>query len=331
MTSENNYLDLIKKVFEKNSNKSNNQDSFYNPSLKDAKNSTNYISALRFVPYLKDPDKSCFKKNEYFIKDPITGSIKVLDAPGLLGEKNFLLFVCSMLKNKKNAYYEELSKKFYYNTRYFSPVQVIKDENKPEAEGKILWFSYKNTIYNKIENQMNGEDGITAPHNPFDIKDGKRFALIIKKRGDYPYYDESRFLEDKDGILINGNKVKEITKELIEFLQNNTPDFDLISPKKWGENEVKTALTYTKIMIGNEKDYRDIVEKFLKTTNISECSYYNVLVKNYEEMERGHVVANESIKVNNTPIKQNHSISESVDEAEEIEEISDDEIDKLIG
>jgi hypothetical protein len=325
-----NYLDSIKKAFEKKEQKIQS-DAFYSPSLKDSKNGTTYLSLIRFIPYLPDPSKSSFTRREYFINDPVTGKLYVLDAPDMLGEKNLLYFIAILLKNKKDAYYDELSKKFYSKLRYFSPVQVIKDENKPDVVGKILWFSYKTTIYSKIENQLNGENGLTDAHNPFDIVDGKRFALIIKKRGEYPYYDESRFLNDRDGIIINGVSYKEISSEVEEFLLKNTPSFDLIAPRRWGENEIRLILNYTKLTIGKDALYHEIIEKFLKATSPSECSYYKTLETIYNQLE---YTSKPAVPEITQSFKQTNTLNVEDDttiETNEIEDIDEDDLDKLLN
>jgi hypothetical protein len=133
-------------------------------------------------------------------------------------------------------------------------IQVIKDDNQPELEGKILYFSFGKKIWEKIDAEL--KPIIGAPHNPFDLLKGKVFALVVTKVSGYNNYDQSKFVDTIVPLCIPdaANKLIPINdktdKQMVfNYLKENTPDISKYLFKEWDSetkdyvNHVITAVT----------------------------------------------------------------------------------------
>jgi hypothetical protein len=133
-------------------------------------------------------------------------------------------------------------------------IQVIKDDNQPELEGKILYFSFGKKIWEKIDAEL--KPIIGSPHNPFDLLKGKVFALVVTKVSGYNNYDQSKFVDTIVPLCIPdaANKLIPINdktdKQMVfNYLKENTPDISKYLFKEWDSetkdyvNHVITAVT----------------------------------------------------------------------------------------
>jgi hypothetical protein len=239
--------------------KKRNADGIFRPSLEDAVDKKEgYKATIRFLPNFKKDGTvgaSAIEKHLHYAK--------LLNNPDLKGYyecKKNLNSDCPLcttyweLYNSKNAADKEKAELIKRNTKYYSYILVIEDENNKELEGKILIYPFGFKIKEKINAQKKGElDGIKS--NVFDLANGKDFRLIIKEnktpQGVYPNYDASSFLEASP-IKINGKKVpveknesgkivitnEKIQKGLQEFLLKRDVDLDEYEAKPWTDEEV---------------------------------------------------------------------------------------------
>jgi hypothetical protein len=205
--------------------KQRNSDGIYRPSLDDAKDKRDgYKATIRFIKNLKQDGTlgpSAVEKHLHYVK--------LHNHPELIGyydcKKNFdsecpLCQTYWRLSKSNNAADQEKADLLKRNTKYYSYVLILEDENHPELVGTIMVFSYGYKIREKINAQWKGEvDGKKC--NVFDFANGKDFRLIIKENktpeGTFPNYDSSQFLE-KSPIKING---KPIPVEYNAELQKN--------------------------------------------------------------------------------------------------------------
>ena len=95
---------------------------------------------------------------------------------------------------------------FSRRQRFASLVQIVKDDNNPEMVGKIMVWPYGVKIFNKLQAEMKPEFG--KPHIPFDLFEGKPFLVHITQVAGYNNYDNSRFLDEKMPVIIDGEKWK---------------------------------------------------------------------------------------------------------------------------
>jgi len=208
----------------------------YKPSPENGRNGS-YSSIVRFIPLWKDAKKSIINKWTYFLEDPISGKKRTVDCPSSENEKSVLRDMFFKLYKSNSVREKELAEKFKRKKTCYSLVYIVKDENKPELEGKIMVFKFGQKIFDKIQNEME-PPLLGKPRKPFDPFMGRPFSLIVTKKGGYTNYDDSYFLDEPWPLKINGNHIDKETiepDELLNWLKENSPSLDSYMYKKWDE------------------------------------------------------------------------------------------------
>lgn len=216
-------------------------DDLYRPSAKDGKDNI-YRSVIRFIPYVKDPQQSISSKWTVWLTNLNTDQSKMIDCPSSVKEKSVLQDIYFSLKKSDNAREQDLAANFTRRESFYSLVQIIKDPNNPELEGKIKIFKYGKKIYDKLKNIMNPDDDMTDTNNPFDLFTGKQFVLHIKIVSNFNNYDDSSFLSKDTPFEIDGvpmKKNKEDFEKIKKYLQDNSPDLGKYGYKPW-DDETKS-------------------------------------------------------------------------------------------
>ena len=168
------------------------------------------------------------------------------------------------LKNSKNASDVEKAELISRNTKYYSYILVIEDEQNRELEGKILIYPYGYKIKEKIKDQKDGISG--DPCNVFDLSNGKNFKLVMKQLGDYPNYDSSTFL-DVTPIQIQGKKAPvevdektgknkitnpKVKEKITAFLMDRTVNLEDHMAKEWTAEDRYKVVNILEILAGND-------------------------------------------------------------------------------
>lgn len=198
-----------------------------------------YKSLIRFIPNVANPKKSKIHKYYVWLKDPSDGSNFVADCPSTVGKKSILKDIFWKLKNSASAKDQELAKSFSRKEDYYSLVQIVKDPNRPELEGKIMVFKFGKKVNDIIEQQIKPEFG--SPCNPYDLFEGKNFGLHVRKVGDWNNYDLCQFVGEKCPILINGKpveKTESAQKAIVEYLKTGPQDLvEKYDYKEWTDED----------------------------------------------------------------------------------------------
>ena len=227
----------------KDDKKTSAYDDLYRPSAKEGKDGV-YKSVIRFIPFVKDPLQSIKSKWTVWLTNQNTDQSKMIDCPSSIKEKSILQDVFFMLKKSDNAREQDLAAQFTRRESFYSLVQIVKDHNHPELEGKIKIFKYGKKVHDKIKNIMSndGMDGISDTNKPFDLFTGKLFMLHIKTVSNYNNYDDSLFIGEPKPIEIDGKpmgKTKENMVFIKKYLEDNSPDLNKYNFKPW-DDEIKT-------------------------------------------------------------------------------------------
>ena len=249
-----------------------NLDGIYRPRLEDAKDKkTGFRSVIRLLPNLLENGKMgplAIEKHIHYGDFKSHGNLAGYYDCG----KNFEDNKCDLcttywkLKNSKNQADVEKSGLISRQTKYYSYVLVIEDDQKPELVGKILVFPYGYTIKEKINGERNGE--ITGtPCNPFDLVNGKDFVVIIKEKAGYANYDASSFKDSSPlklydekkarfvEIPVNEGKVEDKAKKKIkDFLLNRDESVNLAKYEavSWDEETKGKVQDIISILNGQE-------------------------------------------------------------------------------
>lgn len=261
-----NNVDAGSETLEFLENKGSNLDGIYRPKITDKKKG--YVSTIRFLPNLTKDGKvgpAAIEKHQHYVD--------LKNHPELVGYydcmKNFedKCDICTMywkLKNSKNASDVEKASLIDRNTKYYSYILVVEDEQNKDLEGKVLIYPYGFKIKEKIKDQRDGLAG--EPCNVFDLANGKDFKLVIRQVGEFPNYDSSTFLEASP-IKIAGRPAPTIVdektgkrkiddprvqKKIREFILSRDVDLADHMPKPWTNEERYKITQVLEILQGNE-------------------------------------------------------------------------------
>lgn len=206
----------------------------YKPTADQGKDGT-YRALVRFVPNPKNPSKSIVRKYVYWLEDG-NGNGSYYDSPSTVGDFCPVQDLFFKLRNSESAVDRKMSENLKRREVFYSLVQIIKDPNNPDLEGKVKVFKYGYKVKQKIDEELNPQ--FDEPTQVFDIFEGKNFELVITKQGGYNAYDSSRFQGKKSAMAINGREIENNTsdKQAVMDLLNDAPDLLAFDYKKWDED-----------------------------------------------------------------------------------------------
>ena len=216
----------------------------YSPSYDKSKDGV-YKSKIRFLPNVFNPRETMMRKYVYFLKDLNTDQGFYVDSPSTINEKCIIQDTFFKLRNSSSAADKELSENLKRKEFWYSAVQIIKDKQAPELEGKVMIFRYGYKIKQKIDEQLKPVIEDAEPNNPFDLFDGKVFNLVICKKDGFANYDSSVFANTGSAIVIDGNEMSDDDDDretIVEYLKENTPDFNEFKFKPWDDELRKKVL-----------------------------------------------------------------------------------------
>jgi len=256
MSEQENYNAFFSPDVEANEPKAG-QTSEYNPSAAKGKNNV-YQSIIRFIPWYQNPKHgSIQEKWVSYLIDPVTNRGRYVDCPSSVGKPSPLQDIFWKLKKSESVQEQKVADTFSRRHSYASLIQVIRDENAPELEGKILVWRYGVKIWEKINSEL--KPVIGDKHDPFEILGGKAFALVITKVSGYNNYDQSKFIDKKIPLCIPGEKegkkvlnpINESSdkKKVFDWVKDNSPDLGKYSYQEWDQetfdyvNHVIVAVT----------------------------------------------------------------------------------------
>jgi hypothetical protein len=226
----------------------------YNPSADRGQNGV-YRSVIRFVVWWQDPQHSIFEKWVSWLVDPVTSRGRFIDCPSSVGKPSILQDMFFKLRKSESVQEQKKSEIFSRRHSFAAIIQVIKDDQNKELEGKLMVWKFGKKIFEKIEAEK--KPVIGEPHEPFDLLDGKAFAVIVAKVASFNNYDQSRFLDKKIPLLLQDEKsgkllpINERTprETVFNFLKENSPDLNKYTFKEWDQetyeyvNQVIVAVT----------------------------------------------------------------------------------------
>lgn len=252
--------------------KSHGNANLYSPSYDKSADGV-YKSKIRFLPNIQNPREPMMRKYVYYLQDLNNDSGFYVDSPSTINEKCIIQDTFFKLRNSNSAADKELSDKLKRKEFWYSAVQIIKDKQFPELEGKVMIFRYGFKIKQKIDEQLKPVIEDAEPNNPFDLFDGKVFNLIICKKDGYANYDSSVFANNGSAIVIDGKEMSDDEDDretIVEYLTENTPDFNEFRFKPWDDEMKKKVIRVLsqygsagkdiKRLFGNE-DNEEIDEK----------------------------------------------------------------------
>lgn len=236
-----------------------NVSEFYQPSADKGRDGV-YKALIRFLPNIHNPSLSKIMKYYVWLEDPTTNQGFSVDCPSTVGQKSILKDMFWKLKKSESVKDQELAEKFSRVETYYSLIQVIKDPNQPELEGKIMVYKFGSKINQKIEAQLKPEFG--TPCNPFDLFEGKVFGLNIVKKMKWNNYDACEFVGDRTPLVLEGKpvqKVEEDMKKITTWLKENSTDISKYAYKEWDSETTEKVLNTIKKIVPDGRVVENIV------------------------------------------------------------------------
>lgn len=301
---------------------SKKESDYYSPSPKNAKNGKNYISTIRFIPFLKDVSKSIVPKWVIYL-DNAGIEKRYIDCPSTIEKPSILQEVYWKLKNSDNASDKTLAENFSRRRVYFSLVMIVEDENRPELVGKIKIFKYGQKLYNKLDKLMNPDPTKKVKkHNLFSPLTARCLNLDIKTVSGHNNYDDSEFTIEAEPFIIDGKEIAnkpENYQKVAQWISENSPDLSTTYYKEWDEDTLRFVLQTIENVVPDGK----MIEQVYKKHNVNKdykASNSPKRVSHVEEDEDEELMSRRKNVYNNIKSKTSEAYEEDglLDEVESI-------------
>ena len=154
----------------------------FKPSIKDEKcTDQNYRALIRFIPFFHEGKwRTTVSRWECFLKDVNGENGIFVVSPKTDGKKCPMRNLSYKLYTSDSAIDKENSKKINVYQQYYALIEVVKDVQHPEYDGKVFIYQFGQKINDKIEAAMKSTE-FTEGFNPFDLYDGRLFEINITK------------------------------------------------------------------------------------------------------------------------------------------------------
>ena len=230
-------------------------------------------SLVRFLLWWKDPKNSKIKKFSYWLTDPLTGDGFSVDCPSTINQKSILQDTFWKLKKSQSVAEQKLSDKFKRRENYYALVQVVKDSQQPQLEGKIKIFKFGMKLNGVIQAEIQPEYG--TPHIPWDPLNGKLMALTVTVQSGFNNYDQTRFVGEPEPVKIDGNPITNDPAGrdvLMKWLETNSPDLSTCDYREWDDemkSKVRSVIENTVPSMRTADDIESSASSFSPSKDIS--------------------------------------------------------------
>lgn len=219
----------------------------FKPSIKDEKcKDMNYRALVRFIPFYRD-GKWCttLSRWECYLKDVNGENGMFVISPKTDGKKCPMRTLSWQLYQSESAVDKANSKKINVYQQYYALVEVIKDVQHPEYDGKFFIYQFGQKIADKIEAAMKSTE-FTEGFNPFDLYDARLFEINLvkdpqKKMDDgkpVANYEGCRFIEKTSPIHFGEGQTLtrgdvDSQKAFFKWLTDGAPNIKEYFWKEW--------------------------------------------------------------------------------------------------
>lgn len=230
-------------------------ENLYKPSILDEKcKDMNYRALIRFIPFIHDNKvQTTIERWECFLKDVDGNNGIFVVSPKTDGKRCPMRDLSYRLYTSDNAIDKANSKKINVYQQWYSLIEVVKDPQHPELEGKNLIYQFGKKIYDKIVEATKGSE-FKDPINPFDFFDGRLFEINLKK-GDQKMdngravanYDACGFIEKTAPIHFGDGQTltqdMDSKKAFMAWLEDGAPKIKEYFYKEWDDETTSKVNT----------------------------------------------------------------------------------------
>jgi hypothetical protein len=178
------------------------------------------------------------------LNDPVSGESFSVDCPSTVGKKSIVKDLFWKLKNSHSAADQELAKSFSRKEDFYALIQIVQDKKSPELEGKIMIFKFGKKLNDMIEAQLKPEYGDAS--NPFDLFNGREFAIQVRKVGEWNNYDLCSFVGNPSPIKIEGIPMQRSEgdmKKIVDYLNNGPKNLSSFDYKDWDDSTTQRVMS----------------------------------------------------------------------------------------
>ena len=219
----------------------------YRPSIKDEKcQDETYRALVRFVPHMYENKlRTTIERWECFLKDVNGDNGVFVVSPKTVKKTCPMRTLSWKLHESDNAIDKTNSKKINVYQQWYTLVEIVKDVQHPEYEGKFMIYQFGSKIFDKITEAMKGSD-YTDAINPFDVNDAPLFEIKLTKGNQkmdngsiVANYDGCKFIPKTaplhfgEGLTFDGSL--EMKKAFVEWLENDAPKINNYQWKEWSD------------------------------------------------------------------------------------------------
>lgn len=263
----------------------------YRPSIKDEKcTDETYRALVRFIPFVyENKMHTIIERWECYLKDVNGNNGVFVVSPKTIGKNCPMRTLSWKLHESENAIDKANSKKINVYQQWYALVEIVKDVQHPEYEGKFMIYQFGAKIYDKIKEALNGSD-YTDPINPFAFDDAPLFEIKLTKGnqkmdngGIVANYDGCKFIPKTAPLHFGEGKIfdgsLEMKKAFIEWLEKDAPQINNYQWKEWTDElteKVNTNLaTFTSSYVAPRTTVAKVKEEIKNVADItSETSNY---------------------------------------------------------
>ena len=227
----------------------------YRPSIKDEKcQDETYRALVRFIPFIyENKMRTTIERWECYLKDVNGDNAVFVVSPKTVGKTCPMRTLSWKLHESENAIDKANSKKINVYQQWYALVEIVKDVQHPEYEGKYMIYQFGAKIFDKIKEAMKGSD-YTDPINPFDINDAPLFEIKLTKGNQkmdngaaVANYDGCKFIPKTaplhfgDGMTFDGSM--EMKRAFVEWLEKDAPQINNYQWKEWTDEIIEKVNT----------------------------------------------------------------------------------------
>ena len=249
----------------------------YRPSIKDEKCvDETYRALVRFVPFVyENKMRTTIERWECYLKDVNGDNGVFVVSPKTIGKSCPMRTLSWKLHESENAIDKTNSKKINVYQQWYALVEIIKDVQHPDYEGKFMIYQFGAKIYDKIKEAMKGSD-YTDPINPFDFEDAPLFEIKLTKGNQkmdngmvVANYDGCKFIPKTaplhfgEGMTFDGSM--EMKKAFVEWLEKDAPQINNYQWKEWTDEIIEKVNTNLATFTSNYSAPRSTVAKAKET------------------------------------------------------------------
>jgi hypothetical protein len=234
----------------------------YKPSIRDEKcKDGNYRSLIRFMPFIyEDKVRTTIERWECFLRDVNDENAVFVVSPKTIGKRCPIRDMGWKLYSSESAIDKANSKKINVYQQWYALVEIVKDVQHPELDGKFMVYQFGKKIHDKIEDALKGSE-FSDPINPFHFLEAPLFEINMTKAAqkmdgtrEVAEYSSCKFLPEKKAPIHFGEgktleQSRESMDEYIKWLNEGAPKINDYQWKEWDQETTdkvnRNLATYT--------------------------------------------------------------------------------------